>query len=225
MGLMPSPGPHRPIPSSRLVAMLLAAAALLAAILTARASFLSNDAAGRWQEALRQEVKSGAAVVEDVRFVYTDEARQAFRYAVTRVREAEFRKAAEALSGGLRDAVLLEADIQKKLGESIVSSSEVASDPRYALPGGGYDMVLRLADARGRSPDFLALDPDATDAKGEAPARKAVALMASTIPVGLAFMLGAIGQAFGHRRRLLLVMGAGALIGAALLALLVELAL
>jgi hypothetical protein len=221
-GQPPTLAGHGKAPGSRLVALLLSAAALVAGIVTVRAAFLSNDAGGLWQQSLRQEVKAAAGAVEDIRFVYGDEARQAFRYASATVREEEFRKAADGLTGAARDAMLFEADVQARVAASVLSSSEVAGDPRYALPGGAYDLILRLVDTRQRAPGLVALDPDATQAHGDLPASKAVAMMATTVPIGFAFMLGALAQAFVRRRRILLALSAGALAGAVILAIGVE---
>ena len=208
-------------PSSRVVAALLAAAALVAAIITTVASFASNEATGLWQQSLREEVKSAAAVVEDVRYVYTVEARQSFRYTTARVREAEYRRVAATLTGDLRAQVEFEATVQQKVADAIKSSSDLASDPRYELPSGGYDLIRRLADARARYPELAALDPEATADGAQRPARRATALLGATTPVGLAFMFGALAQAFIHRRKLLLVLGAGSLVAAIALAVLI----
>jgi hypothetical protein len=221
----PAPVPQPMAPGSRFVALLLAAAALTAAILAARASFLSNDATGLWQQSLREEVKSGAAVVETIRFLYDDEARATFRYAIAKIREEEFRKAADGRTGPTRDALLFEAEVQAQVVPILRSSWELANDPRYARPDGGYDVLLRLADSRAQDPDLVALDPDARQTQGDRPAAKAVATMAATLPVGIAFLLGAFAQAFIRWRRLLLAFGAGSLVGAMILAVAVEYAL
>ncbi len=46
----------------RTVALLLATAAVPAAIIATRASFLAGEAAGHWQQAVRSEIKRAAAM-------------------------------------------------------------------------------------------------------------------------------------------------------------------
>jgi len=211
--------------STRLVVIVLAFAAVAVALIAARAWALSSDASGSWQQALRQQVKSGAAVVEEARFVYADEARGAFRIAQARVREDEYRKAAAAQTGPVRDALLFEADVQAQISAAMVSSSELAHNERYARPDGGYDVILRLADQRALDPALMALDPDATEALGDRAARKAVAMMATTLPVGFTFVFGALAQPVMRLRRYLLVAAIGSLISGVILAVVVEVAL
>ena len=81
----PSTEPPEPKPPAergkRGVALMLAIAALMAAAIATRASFLSSQASGTWQFALRSELKLGAAMIEDVRYVYNSEAPIAFAIA------------------------------------------------------------------------------------------------------------------------------------------------
>jgi len=48
----------------RAVVLLLATAAVLAAIIATRASFLASEAAGHWQQAVRSEIKRAAATCD-----------------------------------------------------------------------------------------------------------------------------------------------------------------
>src|SRR4249919_944209 len=85
------PPPPRPERGSHAVAALLALAAIVAAIVAARASFLTGDASGKWQLALRTEVKRSAAVLEDVRYLYQTETSIATAIVEARIRQRELR--------------------------------------------------------------------------------------------------------------------------------------
>jgi hypothetical protein len=98
----------------------------------------------------------------------------------------------------------------------------MANDPRYALEGGGYDVVLWLADQRIQSPLDLTIDPGRDVAAGDLAADQAIRLMSTTIAVGFAFLFGALAQAFRPARTLLLVAGWTSLLVGVLLALALE---
>ncbi len=120
-------------------------------------------AGGLWQDAVRDEVRRSAAVQEDVRYIYGDEAALGFRVA-----------AAEARADGLRGL--------KNTGRLAASEYTLATQTAFALrqaalPGSlisgthytrgelGYDVVQRLADLRARHPELRDLDPDAIQAR------------------------------------------------------------
>ncbi len=97
--------------SSHAVAALLALAAIVAAIVAARVSFLTGEASGKWQLALRTEVKRSAAVLEDVRYLYQTESSMATAIVEARIRQRELLAAATgqpaavqagAAAGGVR---------------------------------------------------------------------------------------------------------------------------
>ncbi|MDQ3552977.1 MAG: hypothetical protein M3395_00995 [Chloroflexota bacterium] len=206
----------------RIVALLLASAAVLAAILATRASFLAGEAAGHWQQAVRSEIKRAAATVEDVRYLYTSEAPFAYRIAEARVREQALRDAATDATEEARAALVYDADVQKALADALLPASEIAADPRYELAEGGFDLAMRLADNRARFPELVAVDPGPEQAAGDRASDKAVMLVAAGLPVGLTLFLGALATAFrGHRRRLLAA-GAMSLATATMLALGIE---
>ena len=207
----------------RTVALLLASAAVLAAIIATRASFLANEAAGHWQQAVRSEIKRAAATVEDVRYVYTSEAPLAYRIAEAQVREQAFREAAEGATGEIQAALLHEADVQKALADALIPASEIAADARYALPEGGFDLSTRLADNRALNPELLAVDPDAEMDVGDRVSAKAVMLVAAGLPVGLTLLLGALATAIARYRRVLLAAGVVAMGSAVTAALAIEL--
>jgi hypothetical protein len=210
-------------PGGRGLALLLAAAAVVAAVVGARASLLGSSASGNWQQAVRQEVKAAAAIVEDIRFVYGPEAGQAFRAVEAAVRAEEYRAAAEQQVGLARAVLLAEASAQDQLRDILIGVSEVAKDPKYARDDGGFDLGLRLRDMRDRYPDLVALRPDDPQSAGDRLARQAVGEAAVTIPVALTFLFGALAQGFRRRRRIFLALGAVALAGGIVAAGFVEL--
>lgn len=186
---------------------MLTVAAVIAAVIATRASLLTSSAGADWASSVREEVKLGAAMLEDVRFVYNVEATQGFRITIARVRAEELRRRAEDASGGVRAFLLREARTQEMVAEALLSSSEIAQDPKYATEDGGFDLGRRLADTRAEHPDLVAVDPDATQAAGDERADAGVRMVTATIPVGLAFLFGAFAQAHPRRRRGLLVAG------------------
>ncbi len=206
----------------RAVVLLLATAAVLAAVIATRASFLASEAAGHWQQAVRSEIKRAAATVEDVRYLYTSEAPFAYRIAEARVREQALREAAVDATEEVRAALVYDAAVQKALADALLPASEIAADPRYELPEGGFDLSVRLADNRARFPDLVAVDPGPEQASGDRASDKAVMLVAAGLPAGPALFLGALAAALGGHRRRLLMAGAMSLSMAAVLALSVE---
>jgi hypothetical protein len=210
-------------PGGRRLALLLALAALFAGAVGARASLVASGASGHWQQAVRQEVKAAAAAVEDIRFVYGDEASQAFRAVEAAFRAEEYRLAAEQQEGLARSILLAEAAAQDQLREILISTSEVAKDPRYAREDGSYDLGLRLRDQRNRYPDLVAIRPDDPQAAGDRLAKQAIGETAVTIPIALTFLFGSLAQGFRSRRRLFLAFATISLLGAVVATLFVEL--
>ena len=209
--------------SSHAVAALLALAAIVAAIVAARVSFLNGEASGKWQLALRTEVKRSAAVLEDVRYLYQTESSIATAIVEARIRQRELLAAATGQPAAVQEALLLEASVQGARVDAFEPSSELASDPAYALPAGGLDLGKRLADLRAKNPDLVALDPHPLEAAGDAAADRALRLTWSGLAIALCVLLGAIAQSFSQWRRPLIAGGAVALGMGVLVALAVEL--
>jgi hypothetical protein len=205
------------------LAVLLAVAALFAGAVGARTSLLASSASGFWQQAVRQEVKAAAAAVEDIRFVYGDEASQAFRAVEATIRAEEYRAAAEGKSGVARSVLLAEAAAQDELHAILVSSSDVAKDPRYGRDDGSYDLGLRLRDVRARDPDLLAIRPDDPQAAGDRLATQAINESAVAVPVALTFLFGSLAQGFRSRRRIFIALGTVTLAAGLIVAAYVEL--
>jgi hypothetical protein len=189
------------------VAALLAVAAVIAAAITARAFMFSNSADDAWQSSLRTEVKRSAAVMVDVRSLYQDELPVAVQILEARILAAEFEAAAESASGSAAQALRLQAEAEANMAGALSSNSQLASDGRYALPSGGFDLARRLADLRSQSPDLLALDPDALQSEGDNLANEAELLTLTLLPTSVGAFLGVMAQPLRRRRRWLLVAG------------------
>ena len=188
------------------VAILLAVAAVLAAVIGARAAIVGDSGSDTWHSAVREDVKRGAGMVEDVRFVYDEEAPAALGAVEARTRGQELRRAARN-GGQVRDLLAAEAATQARLARTATRASSIASNPKYAGDSGGYDVLERLADRRARNPDLVALDPDATEAHGSDRTKESSLLVAATILVAIAFLLGALAEGFARWRTRLVPAG------------------
>ena len=189
------------------IAILLAATAVVAAVVAGRASLLSSGASGAWQQAVRQQVQQAAAAVEDVRYVYGSEAPIAFLIARSNVQAEEYSAAADGLPADVAARLELEADVKRRFVESITEASFIARDPTYAREDGGFDIALRLRDVRNENPDLLRVDPNVPQATGDRASLRARMMMVATVPVAVAFLWGALGQAIPRRRRAFIVLG------------------
>lgn len=195
--------------TSRAVPILLAIAAIVAAIITARASLVASDATSAWNSGVGVEQRRGGLLLEQLRYTYAIEGDQAFMLTIAEERAAALRAAAAApsLAPEVATALLAEAQVQQQLRDLVGPSAEIVNEARYVLPDGGYDLQRRLSDTRAEDPEALAEEPLADMARGDAAADEANQLMLATIGVAMAFLCGALAQAFGRHRRLLLGIG------------------
>jgi hypothetical protein len=207
--------------TSTAVAVLLALAAVIAAVLGFRAAILGDSGSDTFHGAIREDVKRGSGIVEDARFLYSEEAPAALEVASERIQAEETEAQVKRADPEVRKLVQTEANKHEGILGVILDASAIASDPRYAR-GDGFDVSKRLVDNRAENPDLLELDPDATEELGVDRSRKATLLVAATIPAGLAFLFGALAQGFPARRRLLVRAGFGSVALAVLAALLIE---
>jgi hypothetical protein len=190
-----------------IVALLAAAAAVLIALLGVRASMLGSEASAVWQQAVRNEVKRAAATVEDLRYLYETEAVATLEVVRATVVAEEYRRAADLAQGAVKEALLAEAARADQLVTFYRAGSPIASDPKYALDGGGYSIVGRLVDLRAANPDLVAIDPDGMEQVGDRLAAKATVAIASAIPASFTFLFAALANAFRARRRPLMAAG------------------
>jgi hypothetical protein len=80
----------------------------------------------------------------------------------------------------------------------------------------------RLAEYRAEKPELLELDPGATIERGDREHAHATRTISAAVPLGVAFLAGALAMPFTRRRRWLLVVGWVAVAIAAAAAILVE---
>ena len=204
------------------VALLLGAAAVVAALITARASVLGSEATDLWQKAVREEARRGAILIQGVRYTYGDEADTAFMIATSEARAAALEEASAVASPDVASRLAAEARVHAQVADAMRGSVNLADDPAFMLPNGGYDLQASLATARREAGDDRLTDPTATVAAGDAASQQAIRLLAVTIVAGLAFLAGSLAQVVASRRRLLLIIGWGTLTAAGLLAIAIE---
>jgi hypothetical protein len=202
------------------VALLLAASAVAAAVVGFRVASISGDASGRWQSAVRLEVKRSTSAQETVRYLYNVEVPLAITILRARLILAELEKI-PATKEPAYTAVAIEISVQTEVLKALESSSDLTKTG-YALDGGGVDLGKRLADLRAEIPDTLKIDPDATAAPGDALAAKAVKMSLALVLFGLVGLLGALAQTFAPWRQRLLRAGTAVLVSGLALAGVVE---
>lgn len=203
-----TPTPQDRDQGGRAVPFLLAVAAIVAAIVTARAALLGSDATSAWQMSVGDEQRRGAMLLEGVRYTYGVEGDMAFMIITADVRAQELRAAMDGQPPEVAAALESEARVQQQVVDLVGPSSELIADPRYQLDSGGVDIQLRLADTRAADVDT---DPMATLAGGDAASERASRLMLATLAIAGAFLFGALAQTFRGRRRPLLGLGWAAL--------------
>lgn len=165
------------------------AVALLVALGIGGSTLIGAKAGGAWSQAIREEIKSSAAAVEDIRSVYADEAPAAYELAVREERARQLRLAG-AVADGSSGLLLAEAGSETRLVENL----RLAHRGRGGLidgpyrGGDGYDVVRRLADVRGQHAELVALDPGATMRAGDRFNAWSTALWAATVLLVLAFV-------------------------------------
>jgi hypothetical protein len=192
-----------------IVAVLLAAAAVVAAVIGARAATVGDEGSDTYHTAIREDVKAGAGLVEDVRFVYQEEAALAFQVAESISRSAESRAQAQESPGLAQSLLETDAGAQEGVVETLRESSDLAFDPRYELPNGAYDVLQRLADNRAENPELVAIDADSTEERATDLNYESALLIATTVPAALAFLCGALANGFPGARRWLVPVGFG----------------
>jgi hypothetical protein len=197
-------------------------AAVVTAVVGGRAAFMSADASSNWQASIRSQVKQAAAYVEDIRYLYTVEAPQAVLTAEAQARAQELARAAQSSSGLNQSLLTVEQSIEQNLVKTLTPNFPLTADPKYAMPGGGYDVGRRLADIRAENPDLLALDPAHTAAVGDHFAVRSIRLVESTVLVAGAFLFGSLAQGFRRRRGLFLTIGTALLMAGMVAAVVAE---
>ena len=205
------------------IAVLLAVAAVLAAGIGAHAAAVGDEGSDRWHEAVRAEIKYGAGLIEDTRFVYQEIAPQAFQVLSATVQGQELsRQARRARDTSVRALVQGEAGAQQLLGRFVAQRSGIARQPQYLRPGPAYDTARRLAAERDHHPALVTLDAGEVDHEGSQLKEQSSLLFAAAIPAAFAFLCGALAHGFGTWRRWLLPLGFALCAASLILALIVE---
>ena len=182
------------------VAILLAAAAVATAVIGGRAAFLSADASTNWQSSVRLQAKEAAAYVEDIRYLYTVEVPQAVRLAEAQARSEELGRAAASTSGLPQSLLTVDQHVEDAVVNALTPTFPLTADPTYRI-GPGYDLGRRLADVRNQNPELVNMHPERTSRLGDRFADRSIHLVAATVLVAGAFLLGSLAQGFPRRRR------------------------
>jgi hypothetical protein len=121
---------------------------VVVALLLGGATYSANQAADSWQKSTTEEIKWSARALEQLRFVYLDEASDAALIARWENRAAVLGDLAATGAAGLLSA---EAETARKIAEQKVfglSGTNSLVAEKFRLPGGGFDVVRRLAELR-----------------------------------------------------------------------------
>lgn len=205
------------------VAVLLAVAAAAAALIGGRAALLGDAGSDQLNHALREDVRQGARIVDDARRLYQQDVAVAHRIAEARLLADEISAAAREEEGLVRDMLEAEAEARAFVAELLAGEATLGESPRAATRLEGADLLARFAEIRAeRSTDLAALDPDATEEDAEEQLRASSLLTAATIVVALAFLLGALAEAFPRSRRILMLSGYACVTVGAIAAVVIE---
>ena len=118
---------------------------IVVALLLGAATVIAGLAAGAWQSATREEIKWSASAIEDVRFVYQDEAPNAFAIAESRNRATEL-EAYVANTGRPPDAT--GEDLDRVVTEAR-AARETMEQTSFALEGHNL-LIDEVYHSRGR---------------------------------------------------------------------------
>jgi hypothetical protein len=184
--------------------VLLASAAVVSALIVARASMLASEASLEWERAVVDELIRGASTVEDVRFVFGDVANSSLTVTKETIRAQETALIAQTLeeeeqAGVTREAVAHQeavAILDDVYGQVLVDTTQFEAESATLL-------AERLAAEVAASPGVVALDPDLEQQLGDDAADASVLLSAAAIPAAVGFMLGALAEVSRRRSALL----------------------
>jgi hypothetical protein len=213
------PVSQEPKTEGRGVAVLLTSAAVVAAGLAGWSSFLSGQAADRFDAAMREQLDRAARDVLAQKTVYIDEAPDAMKATVARVRAEAYSSVADKRPSQA-STLLARARAERRTVAQLTANRTDLSAGRYRTPQGGFDVAARLRDLRGGSRPN-ARDPSTDRRDGDELMHRASLVAAAGVPTAIAFLLGTLAAAFPRRRRRLLGFGTATLAAAVATALLV----
>ena len=169
-----------------------AVVSVLVALAFSLATLVAAQAQDKWQGALREEVKYSAAMVEDVRYVYGDEAQVGFNVATSIARADALAAAAEGRAQPEAWPALIEAHSVRTAAERLQKAyaSEDASllEERYR-DGDYFDVLARLADARQDTEHVVEADPESVATSGTRLANWALVIALVPIPFAVLYFV------------------------------------
>jgi hypothetical protein len=212
------------IRSRAAIAALLAAAAVTIAVLGARASDLAGAAGGRWEQAVRAQVKQSALKTEDELYVYGDPVTLARQHEAARIRAEEYRRelSRRDLTPAQRASLLALAAVEESVAADRGLALAVHLDAAGA-DGAAFDLAGALARERREGAAALAGAREATAAGDDLSTRAAVEALL-VVPAALAFLLGSAARARPQSAGPLLLAGTIALAASLVAAVAAELA-
>jgi hypothetical protein len=158
------------------------------AISMAAATYIAGAASDHWHKASREQTRWSAAAVEDVRFVYSEQAPAAFEVAELRTRKAALDRLAAQIEG-----VPLDYDIEAIAEDQtahwlILQHAGVGGvlSTRY-VNANGYDVVRALVDVRASTAKNIPARSDSEIASGDRLAAWSLATSLIPLPLVVAF--------------------------------------
>jgi hypothetical protein len=178
------------------IAFLIAIVSLTTAVAAWRTNAVGSKAGDATRLGLIDTVRQQTAANENWRKLY-EEAGYAQSYAVTLA-------GVEAMeASGDTTAAAQAANMREYLLPGIVQlANPLATDPRYELDDGTYDLELRFADLQEDSADMTSLDPQASFTLSDQYGSEQRWLMLGTVLLALSLFWLALSQVGGSRLRL-----------------------
>jgi hypothetical protein len=188
------------------IALLILLASVLSATVSLLGALLSSEAADQWQTAVRLDIRDTTALVEDVRYVYADQAPAIFQTDVAEARTTALDRAAHGSNGLPSATAAAEAAVERQLATLMRPRSQLspAQDLTYRRADGTFDLGKRLADEH-RLPAPPGV-PTAEEARaaGNRAGGEVARVMAVLLPVAAVFELALLAQWRPGRRQPLL---------------------
>lgn len=159
------------------------------------ATYLTGEADSRWESSVRDNVRSSAGLLEDVRYLFIDEAPVAFEYSVAQARADALTEAADTAPKGEAGVALIEADLVRTSADLQQQDRAMSGDSLLEQEywrGDHFDIPARLADLRARNG---AESEQASRESGDRFAVAALGVSALPIPVAMVYLI------FWGRRR------------------------
>jgi hypothetical protein len=178
------------------IAFLIAIVSLTTAVAAWRTNAVGSKAGDATRLGLIDTVKRETASNENWRKLY-EEAGYALTYAVTLA-------GVEAMeASGDSTAAAQAVNMRQYLLPGIVQLADpLATNPKYQLNDGTYDLELRYADLEADAPDLAALDPQASFTLSDQYSSEQRWLMLGTVLLALSLFWLALAQVGGSRLRL-----------------------